>query len=97
MCCQWPLRRVIRLVRERMRERGVYHYERQNLSDRWTTRRLMITFCSLHATQLWWFLCSLTILALPLMFWDFHRKGYDLHYQGACVWGSRWGAASHAC
>ena len=35
------------------------------------------------APQLWWFLCGLTFLALPLTIWEFQKQDYDVHYQGA--------------
>ncbi len=38
---------------------------------------------SRSALQLWWTLCLLTFLALPLTIWEFQKQQYDVHYQGA--------------
>jgi hypothetical protein len=37
--------------------------------------------------QCWWVLCTLTLAALPLMIWDFRRKGYNIKLQGWFIGG----------
>lgn len=41
-------------------------------------------FCTVSTfvpAQFWWILCCLTLMALPLVIWDFYRKGYNIKYQ----------------
>ncbi|GAX79883.1 hypothetical protein CEUSTIGMA_g7323.t1 [Chlamydomonas eustigma] len=45
----------------------------------WPLRRVFRLF--------WWFLCTLTILALPLTIWEFSSQGYDIHYQAWFIGG----------
>ncbi|KXZ44561.1 hypothetical protein GPECTOR_65g179 [Gonium pectorale] len=36
---------------------------------------------------LWWTLCLLTFLALPLTIWEFQKQHYDVHYQAWFIGG----------
>jgi hypothetical protein len=37
--------------------------------------------------QIWWVLCTLTFVALPLTIWEFSRVGYDIHWQSWFIGG----------